>query len=96
MQGVLVEDDLMVRDDLKMLATAKLVGIKPVQLSKLSIWMKELKDLGNAPQRVRLPHERSGSNLELRTRAKASIPPLLLRPPPSSVFLVFSCLSLYP
>ena len=57
-QGVLNEDDLMVRDDLKMLATAKLVGVRPVQLSKLKDWMKDLKDLGNAPIRGRAPHER--------------------------------------
>jgi len=64
-QGVLNEDDLMVRDDLKMLATAKIVGIKPVQLSKLKDWMQELKELGNGPARPVLPHERAGSKLKL-------------------------------
>jgi hypothetical protein len=69
-QGVMNEDDLMVRDDLKMLATAKSVGVKPVQLSKLAKWMAELKELGNAPSRPVLPHERQGSKLKL-TKDKA-------------------------
>ena len=69
-----MEDDLMVRDDLKMLATAKTVGIKPVQLSKLKDWMKDLKDLTNAPVRSQiLPHERSGSNLELKKGVKVTV-----------------------
>mmetsp|Transcript_17497 Transcript_17497/g.40254 ORF Transcript_17497/g.40254 Transcript_17497/m.40254 type:complete len:106 (+) Transcript_17497:77-394(+) len=65
-QGVLNEDDLMVRDDLKMLATAKTVGVKPVQLAKLKEWMKELKALGDGPVRPMLPHEREGSKLKLK------------------------------
>jgi len=69
-QGVLNEDDLMVRDDLKMLTTAKTVGVKPVQLAKLKEWMEELKDLGNGPVRPVLPHERQGSRLKL-TKDKA-------------------------
>jgi len=69
-QGVMNEDDLMVRDDLKMLATAKNVGVKPVQVSKLQKWMAELKELGNAPTRPVLPHERQGSKLKL-TKDKA-------------------------
>ena len=64
-QGVLQEDDLMVRDEIKMLATAKLVGVKNVQLSKLKLWMREMKELGDGPTRVLLPHEREGSKLKL-------------------------------
>mmetsp|Transcript_7101 Transcript_7101/g.13197 ORF Transcript_7101/g.13197 Transcript_7101/m.13197 type:complete len:419 (-) Transcript_7101:198-1454(-) len=66
-QGVLVEDDLMVRDHMKMLTTAKTVGVKPVQLSKLKEWMLELKELDDGPATARplLPHERRGSKLKL-------------------------------
>ena len=70
-QGVLQEDDLMVRDEIKMLATAKLVGVKAVQLSKLKVWMREMKELGDAPARTILPHEREGSKLKL-TRDRPS------------------------
>lgn len=74
-QGVLNEDDLMVRDDLKMLATAKMVGVRPVQLAKLKIWMQELKELGagGGSSRPMLPHERTGSKLRLtKDRGAAS------------------------
>lgn len=65
-QGVLNEDDLMVRDHVKMLATAKMVGVKPVQLSKLKDWMLELNELSDGPAaRPLLPHERQGSKLKL-------------------------------
>lgn len=69
-QGVLQEDDLMIRDILKMMTTAQQVGVKPVQLSKLKEWMTELKDLADGPiVRPILPHERRGSKLRVSKSA---------------------------
>jgi hypothetical protein len=69
-QGVMEEDDLMIRDVLKMMTTAQNVGVKPVQLAKLKEWMTELKELADGPvTRVPLPHERRGSKLRVSKSA---------------------------
>ena len=78
-QGVMEEDDLMVRVEVKMLATAKLVGLKAVQLSKLKQWMRDMQTLGDAPSRSIMPHEREGSKLKLTkdrpSRSKSFVSP---------------------
>jgi hypothetical protein len=71
-QGVMEEDDLMIRDILKMMTTAQNVGLKPVQLAKLKEWMTELKELGDVPApKPILPHERRGSKLKVSKSAIA-------------------------
>lgn len=67
-----MEDDLMIRDILKMCTTAQNVGIKHVQLAKLKEWMTELKELADGPVvRHILPHEKRGSKLRVSKSAIA-------------------------
>jgi hypothetical protein len=65
-----MEDDLMIRDILKMTTTAQNMGVKPVQLKKLKDWMEELKELADGPvHRPILPHEKRGSKLRVSKSA---------------------------
>lgn len=68
-----MEDDLMIRDILKMTTTAQNVGVKPVQLAKLKEWMEELKELSDSQPHHRpiLPHEKRGSKLRVSKSAIA-------------------------